>query len=646
MWKVSKIEASNIGPFEKIDYTLADVPKLVLGNNQVDENQQSNGVGKSFLLDAFAFGLSGHSIKKCRTIELIRFGCAEATIKVTLINSENETLFIRRVISTKRNSTCQVTLNGDDIVCDSVNEYNSRILTILGITKDQLFSYYLISRLNYNSFLSSSPNEKKKLVLKFSGATIIDDILVENKTYIKDVQGEVEIAKGLLTSLMAKKEKVKGTYEGLKKFDPSDVIQKYKESISKQEAYIESAKPQVSEAETHIQGKKNELTKAIEAVSDKTKDYQHLSKVLADAEKEKNVLQKEKDAILANREHLNKKSEYEVLRTKIATHIKGAVTCPECKHQFSLSTTKTLDELKATDEKLSKAIIQLNENIAIQKKEGEDIDTKIQSIDIARLIQNRRDGEEGVSECNRSVEAIKRTIKDNEENIKKLHSNIKECESIIELQKQSIKEAQAESLNNKEIQEVVSRFRAVTKSIEEQESAIKEIQEKESKYLSIAQGLEAFKIHLCNKSIGGLQNRINELLASVSDVKVDITMYRKLASGKTSEEVSPKIIRNGTSRDFTTFSSGEMARIEICVILALQAMTNDSTRGKGLNQLFIDEILGEVDEVGIADIMVLLDKYAPLSHLITHTGLENISKYSHLKVVKSKNCAYISECPS
>ena len=81
MWRLSSIEAENLCAFRQLDYTLHQgVTTLIFGDNRDNDSQQSNGAGKSALLECIAIGITGSPLRKIRTEEVINDAAEECTI--------------------------------------------------------------------------------------------------------------------------------------------------------------------------------------------------------------------------------------------------------------------------------------------------------------------------------------------------------------------------------------------------------------------------------------------------------------------------------------------------------------------------------------------------------------------------------------
>ena len=72
MLKLKTIEAENLCAFRSLSYMLRQgVTTLIFGDNRDNESQQSNGAGKSALLECIAVGITGSPLRKIRSEEII-----------------------------------------------------------------------------------------------------------------------------------------------------------------------------------------------------------------------------------------------------------------------------------------------------------------------------------------------------------------------------------------------------------------------------------------------------------------------------------------------------------------------------------------------------------------------------------------------
>lgn len=208
MWKLKTIEAENLCAFRSLSYMLRQgVTTLIFGDNRDNESQQSNGAGKSALLECIAVGITGSPLRKIRSEEIINDAAEECRIALRFINdSAAEELLVNRRIPRKGASSVSCTLyrGGKQVVTDeavqpSVDAYNRYILDKLGITRDELLNNFILSKYRYEDFLSSSDKEKKEVINRFSNGILVDEAIAKVEEDIvplseKKRQVELELA--------------------------------------------------------------------------------------------------------------------------------------------------------------------------------------------------------------------------------------------------------------------------------------------------------------------------------------------------------------------------------------------------------------------------------------------------------------------
>lgn len=199
MWKLKSIEAENLCAFRSLAYTLQQgVTTLIFGNNKDNDSQQSNGAGKSALLECIAVGLTGSPLRKIRTEEIINDTAEQCRIILHLANdASNEELILARSISRKGASTvaCKLYRGGklvttDEAVQHSVDAYNKYILEKLGITREELLNNFILSKYRYEDFLSSSDKEKKEIINRFSNGILVDEAIARVEEDIEPLSSE------------------------------------------------------------------------------------------------------------------------------------------------------------------------------------------------------------------------------------------------------------------------------------------------------------------------------------------------------------------------------------------------------------------------------------------------------------------------
>ena len=201
MWKLIEIYAKNLCAFKELDYRLEQGhTTLVFGNNLDNDSQVSNGSGKSALIEAIAIGLTGETLRKIKMDEIINDAENSAEVQLRLYNESTGKYFsVSRVISRKIPQAIGVEFtdqNGETEIVkqSSVADYNKFVLETIGLTKDDIFSNFILSKHKYSSFLSSSDREKKDIINRFSNGIIVDESIEKLHEDMIPIQQELRDA--------------------------------------------------------------------------------------------------------------------------------------------------------------------------------------------------------------------------------------------------------------------------------------------------------------------------------------------------------------------------------------------------------------------------------------------------------------------
>lgn len=268
MWKLKNITAKNICAFRDMSYS----PKqgcttLVFGHNMDNNAQGSNGSGKSALIEAIAIGLTGDSLRKVKADEIINDAADEAVITVILSNPELGQMTINRKLSRTQPQAISVMLqtgpydtDTEEIKLSSVLEYNKYILDMLGLTKDDIFSNFILSKHKYSSFLNASDREKKELINRFSNGQKVDESIEALHADMDEVKNRLHTAERDMAACQGRVEAIneqivttKSEHER-KESRKAESIAAHEESIANYRSKIRQAKSRITELGSILDG--------------------------------------------------------------------------------------------------------------------------------------------------------------------------------------------------------------------------------------------------------------------------------------------------------------------------------------------------------------------------------------------------------
>lgn len=282
MWKLNKIAARNLCAFRELSYVLHQgVTTLIFGDNRDNESQRSNGSGKSALLECIAIGVTGSPLRKIKNEEIINDTADECYVMLEFSNTScNEVFTVEREIYRKGASHvhCSIERDGkpidtDEAVQHSVDAYGKYILEKLGITRDELFNNFVLSKHKYEDFLSCSDKEKKEIINRFSNGIVVDEAIekvLEDiapiETRLRDAELELSGVDGRIAMLTEQIEKEENNKEECAR-SKAERIAAIEQTITGKRAFIRekklelaslsNARTDILQTDTGIQGLEN-----------------------------------------------------------------------------------------------------------------------------------------------------------------------------------------------------------------------------------------------------------------------------------------------------------------------------------------------------------------------------------------------------
>ena len=769
MWQLVKISANNICAFKEFAYELTlGRTTLVFGNNMDNDAQGSNGSGKSALIECIALAITGEPLRNVKNDEIINDAANEAEVRASFHNeAESTSMVVTRQFSRKNPQVIQITVKdyGEEeqpIVCSSVAEYNKKVLDILGITKEDVFANYILSKSKYQSFLMSSDREKKEIINRFSNGDMVDESIealhadmeprvkeLEEQTYaVNQCNGSVLAIKEQLENAAASKEERR--IARLKKIEDwehqitehrstirtlnanstkleerIDKFCKFSEKLGEMEGgddalvdaykivsvgfdeleitglnnYAVKAENLLAEVRVKNQDKASQETKLQEAknyasalqaeltamkqkhIADAAADkatYEQNARIIADLEaSQKELAEKINQAETKLREC---NAHIQHLETRLA----GKIQCPKCGHEFVIASDKSIanmeQELKDAKQLASEVRSESEAHSAKQESQRQTKDKLVEdnSAIRTRMVRWRNDEsdlETKVNVANNNVQTITHAIESCQTRLGFLQDSVNGLKKAMFDEAFNILESNINAMdrqikrNDNEVKDFEGTIQRISASIEETskasddelETSLKQSLEKYeaayneaeavrkqkesivSQYKAQEAMFTEFKTYLANTKIQALNDITNEFLQAIgSDIRISLSGYTVLKSGKIRDKISISLLRDGIDcGSFDKFSAGEQCRVNLANILAMHKLTNaNCTEGLGLDLLVIDEILDATDEAGLASIFDALNNLHVTTMVVSHGNIAESYPY-RLIVNKHNGISYI-----
>lgn len=617
MWKVRSICLKNFMAYEdeKIEFK-QNQATIIQGENLTDVGFENNGSGKSAILEGLVVGITNSTLRKDTTPkDLIRRGEVECNLVVEMYNlvTKKDLIVERSFFRNTKPSTLRVELTGIDtgnII--SVRDGDQFILSQLGISKDDLLNYYLISSERFQSFFSVSDRAKKDLIGRFSNSNIVDSVIEEIKSgriKLEGSQTKVENqVLGCISTIETLEELIQSKEDEKKPETKGEFKTRVEQKITETNILSDSIRRDTLSIEGSLVDKRLELTDTIAEI--KAKDV-----------KVERYAEKIREINFEVRMYTKNIHETEKIKTKLDLKSISSVKCPECSTTFNPNSSEKVD-LPTIERHITVAVNYIDECTTSKQKLTKKISTIEEKVtpvesEIAVLKGTKRSRERQIEALEGSVTSNATRITTNDNLVRQLRESISSFQIV-------------------DIVEVISEYRSSilqqTKKKREYEEEVKEMSSRIEKAKFWELSFTRFKTHLSNKVIKVIECFINEYLVRMkTDVRIQIDGYKVNKDNSVKENISIVLHRQDGSDDkFSTYSNGERARVEIAAIFAIQKLINTSIQEKsevgGLEFSFLDEIIDSVDSLGMFNTMKTLQTLEKTISVISHVAFKEHSE--------------------
>lgn len=614
MWNPESIVIDNLFAHKHSEYRFKNNQcTVIFGKNNTDRGMQNNGAGKTTLLEAIAIALTNESLRDVKKDSFINREEEDCCVDFSLFNPvlKKRLRIVRKFF--RGNKPVKVELYENDEInsqITSVAEANKRVFELIGISRDDLLRYFIISQDNHYTFFTASDGDKKEIMNRITSANMINPVLEELSLRLKEKEAEYKIVSDELNELSTRKEILEEQAEELGKQDNSEEINELKEKISEAESQVEESERLLKKFQESVKLREEQM-KAITV-----NDVSELKKKRKELKNEIEELESELEDV-------------KLIRKKCNSVIEGVIVCPNCGEEITEE-----NDLEISAEEARELVKEADKNIPKLQRKIEAKQNKLKSI--KKDIAEAERAEEIISDLEDERLSYERKAKRKAQEIQELKADIVKWESEIDSLKKKKKD-------NKQLQKILSQISECDKGIEEKSEEVKKYSGdiEMIRFWQFHMGRSGFTTYLANKSIKIIEGITNSFLRKFDvDLSVIINGFTVLKSGEVREKIDVFVQSDGTDAEsFKAKSGGEKGRMNLAGVLGIQHLINLSTNGKGLNLICFDECFHGIDSEGQENIIKIMERMGITILMITQNVSENFNNENKLFVVKDNKIA-------
>ena len=611
MWNPVRIEFYNLFSHKHSQYEFKNGKCVVIfGDNKDDKALQNNGSGKTTLFEAVCIALTNESLRGLKKDSFINREADDCKIIFCLENTamKMKLRIERQFFRSNKPAKIAIYENGElnsQIV--SVNEANKRVLELIGISREDLLRYFIISQDNHYTFFTASDSEKKEIMNRITSADMVNPVIDELSERLKQKNDEYNDIISHIDKLSDRKAILaEQRQELLNDRNYADKLRKEKDAIGEIEAEIE-------EYERNAKSYENKKADAESLINDI--EIKDVTELINKRKKLKEQLEGVEEKVTENG----------TLKRKLKREVDLAITCPNCGKEFVPDS-----QLDLSPEEIRGVIKEIDVEIEKGVKKQEKLELQLKQV--------RKDISEAEKNNDRKNE-LDDMIKKYERLAKRAKESILELKVDISKHQERIRTIKANKENDVLLKRIESQIKDVDKELSAEQSKLKPVMDEIDmiKFWQFNMGKNGFSTYLANKSIKIIEGITNSFLRRFGvDISVLINGFKILRSGEVREKIDVFVLNDGiTAEQFMSKSGGERGRVTLAGILGIQHLINLSTNGRGLNLLLLDEVFPGIDAMGQEKIIKVLETLGVTIMLITQNVSESFNNENTLYVVKS-----------
>ena len=610
MWNPINIRMMNLFAHKDSYYEFKNnACTVIFGQNKTDKGMDNNGAGKTTLFEAICIALTNESLRNIKKDNFINRDSSSCRIEFELFNPVMRMTLkiVREFYRSGKSTKVEIWENGElNTQITSVNEANRRVLELIGVSREDLLRYFIISQDNNYTFFTASDTEKKEIMNRITSADMINPIMDELALRLHEKQAVYNDLDSYVSKLSERKETLEEQrQEMLESDDTAERISGIKDKIN-------DANSNIAEYESKLEKMKKRQVNIDSEISN----------IHVEDTTDLNNSRKRKKSELENLE--SEITDNKRVKRNLESELQDTIECPKCGYEFihksdlGLSVEDAKRLLAETQKEIKEA------SIKVEKKNAE----------ISKITERIRKAEadqDQVNELEDEKKQLKRRVASYSEIIQDLKTKIERWKKDIEdLKKQKSDDSALKNLNAKisECEKEIKKKTEEMKPIDEELDMIK--------YWQFHMGKSGFMTYLANRSVKIIEGITNSYLRKFGvDISVLINGFTILRSGEVREKIDVFVSSDGiTAESFMAKSGGERGRVMLAGVLGIQHLINLSTNGKGLNLLVLDEALSGIDAGGTLEIINTLNNLGTTVMMITQ-NIEDSSIFENcIRVVK------------
>lgn len=604
-FKITKLEIENFRSIqEKITLNIKSGLFSIEGINYTEVNS-SNGTGKSTLISALFWALTGNSLtNEVLADEVVNLKTGKNCRVSVYISTDKDEIKITRVRKdTEVGNNLFLEINGQDLSCHKVVDTQDRINKLIKIPFDLLKSTIIMTSNMNSAFSSMTPQQRINTLESIRDYSIWERLREEANKDIKDYTNKITENNLRLSNLAGRTSTYTQFLEeaesSLIELENNNNLEYWDNKIKETKKLVEEYTKQVEEKQKILDAFDNSIIDSSDLLSKMNAITEEVNQLKKENQDKQSFLDKEIREI----EYVNKDLERE--KSLIEKWFVND-TCPTCGKKLD----RTEEEITQKTSILNKykQDLETNKVILENKHQEKEILSKDTTLEIAIEVKRKE-----YSELKNTLDNIKQIQEEKQSNYNKLYDDLLAAKSQLNNTKLSIGIAEDKKKEyNAKLEDCKARidkykaelleFDNTKKLLEEDNSQLEKKKKLSDFFYKLLGAKGELRPYLLNKDIAYLNNRMQFYIGRFFK-NTEVSLLLNGAA------IDIKIQADGVTKSISSLSGGEKKRVDISIQLALYDLIQTVSQSK-FNLLCLDEIESLLDPIGCEQLIEIIEDKA------------------------------------
>lgn len=611
MFTFKKVSISNFKSITHAELNLENQGLVLIeGKNTTNTTFQSNGSGKSSLLESITYALYDTTPSGLTADKVVNKNVGKNTVVELDFEVDGLPYKIQRYRKhSKYKNTVKLWQGDINLTGKSVKETNQKIQKLFGIDYQTYLNSIMYGQGDVEIFTKATDKGKKEILENITNIAIYKQAQEQAKLKLNESSASLATVLQSITQLTSEEQST------------NQLIKQQEDFIARDKAEVKDLEAKLKKAMNDLAVKEPAHVLAIKKVEDNLKllkdyknkefsaitppDTSNLQAELAHLEEQRNAL---------NGGIIQLKTRLEGFTTSLQS-LDTSDTCSYC--GAPIDNTHKLNETA----RLTKEIDETNSKIG-------ELDAYVPTFD--SLILNKKDEIANVEASFREAQTKLYEL-NNEIQHEELKLQSVQVDSMVESLRNQVKFIESQLANRVPIKptDYSSVLKDITDKKKEAEEKVQELEKDIKDYKDIVNnvfsnsGLRSVVLDLVTPFLNKQANYYLSRLAD-SDISIEFTTQKEKADGTLSDQFDVQVTNEHGGAEYQANSAGEKKRIDLAIALAIQDLVM-SQSNLSTNIALYDECFDGLDAIGCENVIsILKEKQKDVGSIFVITHNENL----------------------